>query len=71
METVNIKMSSMWSIVQIILIVLKASGILTAPWWVILIPVWLTLGGIALGLGVVAAMSIVAWRNDKDDHTGV
>ena len=58
MEKVKVEISSLWTIVQIVLIILKASGILTAPWWVILIPLWLMLCGILLvfvGMGVVTA----------------
>lgn len=45
---VRVKVSSLWSLVQIVLIILKASGVLTAPWWVILIPAWLMIGAIVL-----------------------
>ena len=58
MEKVKVEISSLWTIVQIVLIILKASGILTAPWLVILIPLWLMLCGILLvfvGMGVVTA----------------
>lgn len=62
MEKVKVEMSSLWTLVQIVLIILKASGILTAPWWVILIPLWMTLGGILLTL--VAVVVATAWKKE-------
>lgn len=65
MGRLKVDISSLWSLVQIVLIILKVSGILTAPWWVILIPVWLTLGAIVLALGVVAVGTVIIRTEEK------
>lgn len=48
-------MDTFFSVLAIVLIILKLLGILTISWWWVLAPIW---GPLAVILGVIAAIAI-------------
>lgn len=44
-------------VVQIVLIILKLVGVIKWSWWIVLIPLWITLGMIALFV-------VIMWINE-------
>ena len=61
---VTVDTSLLW-ILQIIFIVLKCTNLIDWPWKVVLIPLWIDLGIIALALLVILVFAICRAFKDK------
>lgn len=52
-------------VTQIVLIILKLTGLIMWPWWIILIPLWVSLGLMVLAVIVlIALMSYLKGNNE-------
>lgn len=54
------------TILQIVFIVLKLCNVVTWPWLVVLIPLWISLGiTIFIGIVFILTVLIIAWLKSK------
>lgn len=56
-------------VLQIIFIVLKVTNLITWSWWLVLLPIWISIGGWILLLVVLGIIAVVAFALDSRKGT--
>ena len=51
---------SLLGVLLVIFIVLKLVGVIDWSWWLVLIPLWISLGFFVLGFVIIGAITIIA-----------
>ena len=64
MQKVQVEASSLWILAQVVLVILKLAGVLKVSWWVIFLPMWLTLGAAAL----IIVFAVIVALNLEDEE---